>query len=263
MVSCGYSSTTEIGMDEMLYHCRSVARGAKTPFLLADMPFGSHEPSLELGVTNALRLMREGGMEAVKIEGGKDVLPLVTRLVDIGVPVMGHVGLTPQRVSALSGFRIQGKTAESALRIVQDARALQAAGAFAILLEAVPGPVADFMAADLKIPIIGEHQPHYTARCPAALTSPNLPGIGATSACGGQVLVQPDMLGVTSRVPKFCKTYANLGETIPEAIKAYVADVKARKFPETGKHTYDMPDEERRRFMELSQDLPPVVDSRR
>lgn len=242
MVSCGYSSTTEIGMDEMLYHCRSVARGAKTPFLLADMPFGSHEPSLELGVTNALRLMREGGMEAVKIEGGKDVLPLVTRLVDIGVPVMGHVGLTPQRVSALSGFRIQGKTAESALRIVQDARALQAAGAFAILLEAVPGPVADFMAADLKIPIIG---------------------IGATSACGGQVLVQPDMLGVTSRVPKFCKTYANLGETVPEAIKAYVADVKARKFPEDGKHTYDMPDEERRRFMELSQDLPPVAESRR
>ena len=263
MVSCGYSSTTEIGMDEMLYHCRSVARGAKTPFLLADMPFGSHEPSLELGVTNALRLMREGGMEAVKIEGGKDVLPLVTRLVDIGVPVMGHVGLTPQRVSALSGFRIQGKTAESALRIVQDARALQAAGAFAILLEAVPAPVADFMAKDLKIPIIGAVLPaQYHAS--AASTDPHFrTGIGATSACGGQVLVQPDMLGVTSRVPKFCKTYANLGETIPKAIEAYVADVKARKFPEGGRHTYDMPDEERRRFAELSQDLPPLVENRR
>lgn len=159
-------------MDEMLYHCRSVARGAKTAFLLADMPFGSHEPSLELGVTNALRLMREGGMEAVKIEGGQDILPLVTRLVDIGVPVMGHVGLTPQRQvsgctalaehiltalmqSALSGFRVQGKTAESAVRIVQNARSLQAAGAFAILLEAVPALLAGFMAEDLKIPIIG------------------------------------------------------------------------------------------------------------
>ncbi|KAK9897641.1 ketopantoate hydroxymethyltransferase [Cystobasidium minutum MCA 4210] len=234
MVACGYASTNEIGMDEMLYHCRAVARGAKTPFLIGDMPFGSHQASLETGVTNAIRMIREGGMEAVKIEGGKDVLPLVTRLVDIGIPVMGHIGLMPQRQSALSGFRVQGKTAESALQITKDALALQEAGAFAVLIEALPSRVAESLVSDLRIPTIG---------------------IGASSACAGQVLVQTDMLGMTEKVPRFCKKYADLATAVPDALRAYHEEVKSRSFPEESTNTYDMPEEEWRRFSELRAEL--------
>lgn len=281
MVACGYASTNEIGMEEMLYHCRAVARGAKSPLLIGDMPFGSHQASMEIGVTNAIRMLREGAMEAVKIEGGKDVLPLVSRLVDIGIPVMGHIGLMPQRQvspysqldganyilltswllftslqSALSGFRVQGKTAESALQITKDALALQEAGAFAILIEALPSRLAESLVSDLRIPTIGKDtsssQPN---ALPFRLTMLLLTGIGASAACAGQVLVQTDMLGMTERVPRFCKKFANLAEDVPNALRAYHDEVKSRTFPEEDANTYEMPEEEWRRFQELRESL--------
>ncbi|CAD6568704.1 MAG: hypothetical protein CYPHOPRED_002817 [Cyphobasidiales sp. Tagirdzhanova-0007] len=230
MVACGYTSTTEIGMDEMLYHCKSVARGAKTPLLVADMPFGSHQPSLEFGIANAVRMIREGGMDAVKIEGGEDVVPIVTKLVDIGIPVMAHIGLMPQRQSALSGYRVQGKTAESALRMTREALALQRAGAFSVVLEAVPALVASSITSDLSIPTIG---------------------IGASAACSGQVLVQADMLGMTDRIPRFCKAYAHLSEIVPAAIAQYAAEVKNRSFPDESRNTYEMPELEWKRFLDI------------
>jgi len=233
MVACGYASTNEIGMDEMLYHCRAVARGAKLPLLVADMPFGSHQASMELGITNAIRLVKEGGMEAVKVEGGKDAAPFIKRLVDMGIPVMGHVGLTPQRQAALSGFRIQGKTAEGAMRVAEDARIVQEAGAFAIVLEAIPAPLAKSITEDLKIPTIG---------------------IGASSHCSGQVLVQSDMLGMTERVPKFCKKFLRLADLVPQALRTYADEVKARSFPDEENNTYEMPQEEWRRYLEMKED---------
>lgn len=220
MVACGYENTNQLSMDELLYHCRSVARAAKTPLLVADMPYGSYHLSEEHAVQNALRLVQEGNMEAVKMEGGMEIIDKVARIASVGVPVMGHIGLRPQQHVALSGFRVQGKTAAGALQVYKDALAMQEAGAFSVLIEAVPSQVAGYITSKLSIPTIG---------------------IGAGSACAGQVLVQLDMLGGFDRfLPRFAKQYMNLNEAALEAIGQYAEEVRSRKFPDEEQHTYPM-----------------------
>jgi 3-methyl-2-oxobutanoate hydroxymethyltransferase len=230
MVACGYENTTLLTLDELLYHCRSVARGCKSSLLVSDMPFGTFTVSTTLGVTNAVRIIQEGHMDAVKVEGGKEIVPLVKKLVEGGIPVMGHVGLTPQRQSALSGYRVQGKTVASAMGVYHDALAIQAAGAFAIVLEAVPSRLAEFITSRLDIPTIG---------------------IGAGVGCAGQVLVQLDMLGVSSleKGPRFLKKYEEWEGKATDAIGRYVEDVRGRTYPEE-KHGYPMPDAEWEGFLE-------------
>ncbi|GAA5848816.1 hypothetical protein JCM9279_002953 [Rhodotorula babjevae] len=228
MVACGYSSTSDLTLDEMLYHCRSVARGCTTSLLLADLPFGTYYASVDDGVRAAVRLVQEGKMDAVKIEGGQEIVPLVRRLSDVGIPVMAHIGLTPQRQAALSGYRVQGKTVSSALKVWHDALALQDAGAFALLVEAVPSRLAAWMTERLKVPTIG---------------------IGAGQGASGQVLVQLDMLGVDSDLgaegkgPRFLKRFADVGDQARRAVRDYVEEVRLGSFPEEGTHTYPMSDE--------------------
>ncbi|BGP38936.1 cell wall bioproteinsis and architecture protein [Rhodotorula kratochvilovae] len=228
MVACGYTSTSDLTLDEMLYHCRSVARGCTTSLLLADLPFGTYYASVDDGVRAAVRLVQEGRMDAVKIEGGQEIVPLVRRLTDVGIPVMPHIGLTPQRQAALSGYRVQGKTVSSALKVWRDAQALQDAGAFALLVEAVPSRLAEWMTERLRIPTIG---------------------IGAGARASGQVLVQLDMLGVDSDLgaegkgPRFLRRYADVGAQARQAVQAYVEDVRMGAFPVEGEHTYPMSDE--------------------
>ncbi|KAL7748860.1 cell wall biogenesis and architecture protein [Sorochytrium milnesiophthora] len=227
MVALGYDSTTPITMDEMLHHCRAVARGAKAPFLIGDMPFGSYESDATTAVNNAARFIKEGNMEAVKLEGGAEMADTIHRITRVGIPVLGHIGLTPQRQASLGGFRVQGKTADQAKRLVQDAITLQDAGCFAIVLEAVPAPVAEHVTKTVRIPTIG---------------------IGAGSGCSGQVLVQQDMLGMFDRfVPKFCKQYAKLSESVNKALAEYCSDVKQRQFP-AAEHCYPMPEQELAKF---------------
>ncbi|GAA6050040.1 hypothetical protein JCM3770_001928 [Rhodotorula araucariae] len=228
MVACGYTSTSDLTLDEMLYHCRSVARGCTTSLLLADLPFGTYYASVEDGVRAAVRLVQEGRMDAVKIEGGEEIVPLVRRLTDVGIPVMAHIGLTPQRQAALSGYRVQGKTVSSALKVWRDAQALQAAGAFALLVEAVPSRLAAWMTDRLRIPTVG---------------------IGAGAGASGQVLVQLDMLGVDSDLgaqgngPRFLRRYADVGKQARAAVQAYVEEVRLGTFPVEGEHTYPMSNE--------------------
>lgn len=230
MVSCGYPSTTHLTLDEMLYHCRSVARGCHSSLLVADMPFGSYQVSVPDTAKNALRIIQEGNMDAVKIEGGVEISGLVKHLTTNGIPVMGHVGLKPQRQAALSGYRVQGKTSESAMDVWRDAKAIQEAGAFSIVLEAVPTKLAEFITARLDIPTIG---------------------IGAGRDCDGQVLVQLDMLGVSSleKGPKFLKTYGRFEEVARDAISQYVEEVRDGAFPEE-KHSYKIEDAEWDKFLQ-------------
>lgn len=224
MVACGYESTNQLSLDEMLYHCRSVARAAKTPLLIADMPYGTYQLSVDNAVANAMRLVQEGTMEAVKMEGGLEIVDKVSRLVSVGIPVMGHIGLRPQHHVALSGFRVQGKTASSAMQVYKDALAMQDAGAFALLIEAVPSRLANFITKKLSIPTIG---------------------IGAGNTCSGQVLVTLDMLGGFDRfLPRFAKQYMNLNEAALEAIGHYTEEVRNRSFPNEELHTYPMAAEE-------------------
>ncbi|KAK9728979.1 cell wall biogenesis and architecture protein [Basidiobolus ranarum] len=178
MVTLGYDSTTEITVDEMLHHSRAVARGAKSTFRVADLPFGSYEVSPEIAVQNALRFIKEGNAEAVKLEGGIEMKETIKRITSVGIPVLGHIGLTPQRHNALGGFRVQGKTMEQALALLDDALAVQEAGCFAVVLEAIPEPVATYITKQLSIPTIG---------------------IGCGNGCSGQVLVLNDMIGVFDR----------------------------------------------------------------
>jgi 3-methyl-2-oxobutanoate hydroxymethyltransferase len=229
MTVLGYDSTLPIAMDEMITLTRAVVRGVRRAIVVADMPFGSFQVSDERAVANAVRLAREGGADAVKIEGAGPSLSRARAIIDAGVPVMGHVGLTPQSVTKLGGYRAQGRTAEAARRIVDEAQALEAAGCFALVLEAVPAPVAARVTAGLDIPTIG---------------------IGAGGSCDGQVLVWHDLLGIsTGHVPRFVKQYARIGDAIGLALRAYVADVRAGTFP-SAEHTYPMPDDERLRFEE-------------
>ena len=234
MVVLGHDSTVPATVDEMLILTRAVTRAARRPLVIADMPFGSFQVSDEEAVANAVRFVKEAAADGVKVEGAGPTLSRVRALVGAGVPVMAHIGLTPQSATMLGGFKAQGRTAAKATRLLEDALALEAAGAFSLVLEAVPAPVA--------------------ARITEALTIPTI-GIGAGVDCDGQVLVWHDLLGLyEGRAPRFVKQYADLATAIREALEAYAADVRERRFPEE-QHTYAMPDEELALFEESVEDV--------
>lgn len=219
MVVMGFDSTVPVTMDDMVRHCQMVARGSRHAFLVGDLPFLSYQTSPADAIYNAGRLLKEGGMEAVKLEGGQEMAATITAVSQAGIPVIGHIGLTPQSVSQLGGYRIQGKTAVAAQKLLDDALALEAAGCFALVLEAVPAPVASAISQRLQIPTIG---------------------IGAGPGCDGQVLVYHDMLGLFDKLqPRFVKRYADLRQTILEALTAYRDEVTTGQFPAEN-HTYPM-----------------------
>lgn len=220
MVMLGYDSTLPLTLEEALHHTKAVRRGVNRALLVADMPYGSYHGDLNEALRNAMRFVKEAGAEAVKIEGGERRLELISRLVDAEIPVMGHVGLTPQSVNALGGYRVQGKTPATAEQVLRDARAVEAAGAFSIVLEAMPRELATEITKTLRIPTIG---------------------IGAGPDCDGQVLVLHDMLGLTFEdAPKFARRYANLGEVISQAVRQYCEDVQNGTFP-TDAESYHTP----------------------
>ena len=211
MAVLGYDSTLPVTLDEMLHHVRAVRRGTRRALLVVDMPYGSFHVSIEDSVRNAMRLVKEGGAEAVKVEGGERRLELIHRLVEAEIPVMGHVGLTPQSVNAMGGFHVQGKSADAARQVERDARAVEAAGAFAVVLESMPRELAAGITRELRIPTIG---------------------IGAGPDCDGQVLVFHDLVGLTEGyTPKFVRRYADLAGEITRAVTEYCADVRSGKFP--------------------------------
>jgi 3-methyl-2-oxobutanoate hydroxymethyltransferase len=227
MVVLGHDSTVPATMDEMLVLTRAVTRGARRPLVVADMPFGSFQVSDETALANAIRFVKEAGADAVKLEGAGPSLSRVRALVGAGIPVMGHIGLTPQSATMLGGFKAQGRTADKARQLVDDAIALQDAGCFSLVLEAVPSPVATRITELLEIPTIG---------------------IGAGAGCDGQVLVYHDLLGLyEARAPRFVKRYAGLADEIRAALEQYAEDVRAGRFPEE-QHGYAMPDEELEAF---------------
>jgi 3-methyl-2-oxobutanoate hydroxymethyltransferase len=227
MTMLGYDSTVPATMDELIVLTRAVTRGARRPLVVADLPFGSFQVSDEEAVANAIRFVKEAGADAVKLEGAGRMLSRAAAIVDAGIPVMGHIGLTPQSATALGGFKAQGRTAAKARRLYDDALALQAAGCFSLVLEAVPAPVAERVTRALEIPTIG---------------------IGAGGGTDGQVLVWHDLLGLyEGRAPRFVKRYAELGDEIRRALERYVADVRTHRFPEEV-HTYAMPAEELAEF---------------
>ena len=223
MVVLGHDSTVPVTMDEMLFLTRTVARAVERPIVVGDMPFGSYNVSDEEAVLNAIRFVKEGGADVVKLEGAGPSRSRVAAIVAAGVPVMGHIGLTPQTETMLGGFKTQGRTAAKARRLLADALALEAAGCFSIVLEAVPTPVA--------------------ARITEALTVPTI-GIGAGADCDGQVLVYHDLLGLTEgRAPRFVKRYASLAAEIRGALSAYAEEVRSGAYP-AEEHTYAMPADE-------------------
>jgi 3-methyl-2-oxobutanoate hydroxymethyltransferase len=227
MVVHGRESTVPVTLDEIVFMTQWVTRGAKRPLVIADMPFGSYETSNEQAVTNAIRLVKDGGADAVKLERGGTSVARAKAIVDAGVAVMGHVGLTPQTATVLGGFKAQGRTADRAQQLVEDALALQAAGCFAVVLEAVPAAVAQAATQSLAVPTIG---------------------IGAGGDTDGQVLVWHDMLGYNEgHAPRFVKRYAEIGEAIVDALGRYAEEVRSGTFPEE-QHTYTMPEEERAAF---------------
>ena len=239
-VALGHEETSQITLDEMIHHCKAVSRGAKTPFLIADMPFGSFESSVEKGVESVLRMVKEGGVDGVKIEGGEEIIPLVQRLEAFGIPVMPHLGLRPQRATSTSGYLVQGRSAEGSEELYRQALAMEAAGASFILFEAIPHPLATYLTSQLSVPTIG---------------------IGAGPGTSGQVLVVTDVLGVyadpavagdhsrAARQPRFVRQFGNVGTEARRAIEDYVKHVKDGSFPEVGKETYGMKDEEWDAFM--------------
>ena len=223
MTMLGHASTVPATVEEMLILTRAVTRGAERPLVIADMPFGSFQVSDEDATSNAIRFVKEAGADAVKLEGAGVMLSRVRSIVAAGIPVMGHIGLTPQSATMLGGYKAQGRSAERALALLADARALEAAGCFSLVLEAVPAQVARRISEELSIPTIG---------------------IGAGADCDGQVLVWHDLLGLyEGRTARFVKRYADVGEIIREALIAYAADVREHRFPEE-QHTYSMPAEE-------------------
>lgn len=211
MVVLGYENTLPVTMQEMLHHCRAVARGVSRAHLVGDMPFMSYQASLAEALRNAGRLLQKGGMDAVKLEGGRERAATIKAIVSAGIPVMGHIGLTPQSVHQLGGWKVQAKSSEAARILVEDALILEDAGCYAIVVEAVPAEVAGIITERLSIPVIG---------------------IGAGSCCDGQVLVVHDLLGLFDRfTPSFVKKYANLFSEMQRAFEQYIADVKERRFP--------------------------------
>lgn len=228
MVVLGYANTLPVTMDEMIHHSRAVARGAQHALLIGDMPFLSYQVSVEDAVRNAGRFLQGAGMDAVKLEGGRERIGAIEAIVAAGIPVMGHLGLTPQSVHALGGFRTQGKTASGARRILEDALALEQAGCFSLVLEKVPARLAQAITDRLEIPTIG---------------------IGAGSGCDGQVLVTHDLLGLFDRfTPSFVKKYADLHAEMARAFTAYKAEVEAGTFPGS-EHSVEMEDQEWEAFV--------------
>jgi len=231
MVVLGYETTLPVTMDEMLHHCRAVARGASLPLLIGDMPFLSYQVSREEAVRNAGRFLQQGGMDAVKLEGGRERREAVEAIVGAGIPVMGHLGLTPQSVHQLGGFRPQARDASTALRLLEDALVLQEAGCFALVLESIPARLAAHVSHRLEIPTIG---------------------IGAGVGCDGQVLVTHDLLGLFDRfTPKFVKRYAELHAVMASAFAGFKADVEGRTFP-GAEHSVDMTDEAWNAFIQAA-----------
>jgi 3-methyl-2-oxobutanoate hydroxymethyltransferase len=222
MVVMGLDGTVEVTMDHMIHHIKAVVRGCKGPLVIGDMPFMSYNTSIREAIQNAGRLMKEGGCDAIKLEGGIDFAPTIEAIVKAGIPVQGHIGLTPQTASALGGFKMQGKDAAAAKQIIDDARSLQSAGTFSIVLEAVPAPLGKLVSEAVDVPIIG---------------------IGAGPDVDGQVLVTHDMLGLFEKfMPKFVKQYTQLRTIILEAMTAYKKEVREGVFP-AAEHSFKMPEE--------------------
>jgi 3-methyl-2-oxobutanoate hydroxymethyltransferase len=229
----GYGSTVPVTVEELLVLVRAVVRGAEHALVIADMPFGSFQVSDESALANAVRFVKEAGADAVKLEGAGSSLSRVQAIVGAGIPVMGHIGLTPQSATMLGGFKAQGRTAAKAQRLHADARALEAAGCFAVVLEAVPAPVAKRISEALTVPTIG---------------------IGAGPDCDGQVLVWHDLLGLSDRTPaRFVKRYAELGDEIKRALTAYTAEVRSGTFP-APEHTYSIPEDELDLFTQATEE---------
>lgn len=221
-VVLGYEDTVSVTMEDMIHHGAAVARGAKNALVVVDMPFMSYEVTVEEAVRNAGRLMKEGRAGAVKLEGGVRVAEQIRAIVKAGIPVMGHIGLTPQSINVFGGFKVQGKSEEAARALLADAKAVEEAGAFAVVIEAVPAALAQMITDTVSIPTIG---------------------IGAGAGCDGQILVYQDMLGMFSDfTPKFVKRYANVGEVMREAFANYAAEVASGAFP-TEEHTYKIKDD--------------------
>lgn len=221
MVVMGLDGTVGVTMDQMIHHIRAVVSGCKKALVVGDMPFMSYNTSIREAIINAGRLMKEGGCDVVKLEGGVNFAPTVEAIVKAGIPVQGHIGLTPQTASALGGFKMQGKDAQAAKSIIDDAKALEDAGAFSLILEAVPAPLGELVAKSVAVPVIG---------------------IGAGSQVDGQVLVTHDMVGLFDKfVPKFVKQYAQIRPTIIDALKTFKKEVCNESFP-ASEHSFSMPD---------------------
>lgn len=227
MVVLGYDTTVPVTVDEMIHHCKAVSRGAKGSFIVGDMPFLSYQVSSEKAIENAGRFIKEAGCDSVKLEGGQEVAPVVRRIVDAGIPVCAHIGLTPQTATKLSGFRVQGKDAESARELIADALALEEAGAFMIVMECIPDLLAARITRSITIPTIG---------------------IGAGKECDGQVLVYHDLVGLFERfTPKFVKQYVKLAPQIREALESYRKEVEGGLFPGP-EHSFAMSAEEAKKL---------------
>lgn len=221
-VILGYDDTLSVTVDDMIHHGAAVARGAKEALVVIDMPFMSYQTSVYDAVVNAGRLMKEGRGQAVKLEGGSEVCPQIKAITEAGIPVMAHIGLTPQHINAFGGFKVQGKSEDAAKKLLSDALAVQEAGAFSVVLECVPDKLAAMISEKLDIPTIG---------------------IGAGAGCDGQILVYADMLGMFSDfTPKFVKRFAETGQIMTDAFKAYIDEVKAGTYP-AGEHTYAISDD--------------------
>ena len=230
MVVLGYPDTVSVTMEEMIHHTKAVVRGVERALVVTDMPFGSYNSSIPAAINNATRILKEGRADAVKIEGGVDMAATVAAIVRAGIPVQGHIGLTPQTATSLGGFKVQGKSAQAAKQLIEDARALEEAGCFSIVLEAIPAPLAEHITREIAIPTIG---------------------IGAGPCCDGQVLVIHDLVGLYDRfTPKFVKQYAKVSESVAAALAQYKADVESRAFP-TEAHSFTMKPEEMEKLLRL------------
>ena len=233
MVVMGLEGTVAVNMEHMVHHIRAVTRGCKNPFIVGDMPFMSYNTSIREAIINAGRLLKEGGCESIKLEGGVDFAPTIEAIVKAGIPVQGHIGLTPQTAGALGGFKMQGRDAAAAKQIIDDARALEDAGVFSMILEAVPAPLGKLVAEVVKVPVIG---------------------IGAGPDVDGQVLVTHDMIGLFDKfVPKFVKQYTNIRKIILGALNEYKQEVEDVKFP-APEHSFKMPEEALEELKKLIED---------
>jgi len=230
MVVLGYPDTVSVTMEEMIHHTKAVVRGVERALVITDMPFGSYNSSIPAAIDNATRILKEGRADAVKLEGGVTMAETVAAIVRAGIPVQGHIGLTPQTATSLGGFKVQGKSAEAAKQLIDDARALEAAGCFSIVLEAIPATLAAHITREIAIPTIG---------------------IGAGPDCDGQVLVIHDLVGMYDRfTPKFVKQYARINEPVVSALAQYKAEVASRAFPGEA-HSFSMKSEELDKLLQL------------